>query len=699
MKMIRLLNFIKIVRLAKVIEESKKFKKIRKKNDKNDKIKKRTVDLSKKIHKEIEKIHRARRSTSVLGIIKGKNKISDWAKKIFIQNEIRKQITQGTSSILSDSCDRISKVLNDSIYISEDEAVKENKSANYDWVNPLQADFKKLIRLTISYDEFLERKFMDFDENSFIKSELEQGKASSRILTSEPLLERLPERKESDSKYINRNISHRSLIDMNNRKSILKPITTQNSLSEARSEKNSSTHLIGYNNIIVSRNPSEIFTEKINRIIFDNTGIDLIPSDNNLPTTIDKIFEETENRFTKMRFVTPILEEDYTQPNFTNNDETYYNFKRISVDEKKILNNKRKSVIVIKKARFGSLDQVNQMKSNFLQNKIFDDSQQNFNLETSVYNSSAYINDWGLKIAKSFIKCMYQSDKKLFQEQSMGEKLTESINRKVVLIIMLLLISLPILDSEYISSFLYTDDRLGTSSSFCIGSINTFFNHSLKNPSGLIMIKRMINSCISYTAEGQKYPILLKLIFSEYPLYQNMSNIYTNNVYSNYLPQKVYTYANIDHIETTMREGRDYQYKQSSIINDTEIYIQSYVNNIESSKLAAFIGLFRTLYISIVLIIASLIFTNDINIYVIKPIDIITAKLHLFIKNHDLIYKIDPLNIDIDAKSIVLLQNRENKMKDPNIKKLETYYIEKLIKRLIKLVSQSIGKPSNFTLF
>ncbi len=638
MKMIRLLNFIKIVRLAKVIEETKKIKNIRRSGKMHIRNRTMNMDPILKVNKEIEKENRAKRSIGRLTTMKwkeGKPRMSQLANSIFQQVMIQNNIDKSYDS--ESFYYYIDKIKEEGIRIfgENENVMQKNRSFENEIINPIK--LRPIPRRNKSHNNLLDSK----NEN---------------------------ECTHKDAYYYQKLLSKRKILfPGNSRKQIsLSRIETSQILSKSTDRRVSFMHsLIGFPATPAAEKVISISTDGdiVNKVIFEKKELN---------TSSDTFRDKRLGLRKKMPSI--INEEDHNMHSGCNDSGSFKESMNLKKNKFWTSSSQKKTSIAVTE---NITDTQNYLIANPKYNSFF-----KFNAEYLVNKDDV---DWGQRFAEALIKYIKKNKSKHINEASIGEKLTESINRKVVLMIMVLLVILPVIDDGYILTF-YSDYELKFASGFCLQTMAMFYNTSLENPNALKMLNKVINNCVNITWEDEISPYILYLNFSKFETYRNVVDKYGNTSYRDLLPNETYYANDYDNIIRVKRKSRDYLFINS-------ISFDNYYSNIVQSGLTARLGLFRTLFVSLLLVLSSVVFTNDVTVYVIKPIDLMTAKLHLYINNTDIIFKINPMNIKINAKSIILLQNKNKKIKDPGIKNLETYWIDKLIKRLIRLVSLSVGKP------
>ena len=716
MKMIKLLNFIKIVRLAKVIEETKKIKNIRKNYIKKSNLEKdKVIIINKTNNNDINLYTRSsvlnkikKRSKQLNRLTLKENRFISNNKKLSNENKLYNIIQQVHTVDYSD---------NDFLLYSFFE----------EYNNPIEIESDKQFSLSCDKiyvqtpnESIAQEKYNDnFNLDKIIKDKRISSAKKLKRTNSDTLSSiRLNSAKlSSNSKNLNSdkndiediqivkkqnflplsNYEPKKLIDKKQRLSI-KPIPRDKRMSI----------LFNVNSNQINNFRKNIFSFDITNNINDRNTDRIITtsnySDNEYLLKSDRSSEKDSNKNSleilknKNNKINSIKEVDENQSSYQN-----INSSQESDIKRKKLNTKKKKVDIRQIKIIGGGNK--KIDKDSIENIIIHNNLSKIGKEIISRNISkpseaivtAYSTDivkieeeWSIKISQALISFIY--GKKIIEEngKGLGDKLTESINRKVVIMIMLLLIFFPIIDSDYLNTLIYTNDQNPLFTDFCLNSINVFFNASIEDPNKLLFLNKIINKCVNITYENERYPLFLKINFSEYKLLNNLTEKYTETNYSSYLPNTTYVNPNLDFIIKTMHKGGDYSINSYFFNNSKIDYIS---NEIIDNKLNSLLNIVRTLFVSILLLISTSIFTNDITVYVIKPIDLIIAKLQIYMKNTDLVFKIDPLNMQITTKSIILLQNKDKKkVKDLNLKKLETYVIDKLIKKLISLISISLGK-------
>jgi hypothetical protein len=297
-------------------------------------------------------------------------------------------------------------------------------------------------------------------------------------------------------------------------------------------------------------------------------------------------------------------------------------------------------------------------------------------------------------ISKLLIRLSKQPDE--IKSDNLGNKLVEKIIQKVVIVVMFLLISLPIIDADYITSFIYPPEYLPAVSDYCLNGLDTSFAMALEDPVYIDQINFFLQFCTNTTDATDSIPFFTNIDFSNYSLYTNLTNLYGKSEYAETLPLAVYNYTSFNVTPYFHRNGRDYKFGIISFDNLT--YISYEENTYLSGRLTSELNLIKNVFVSILLIISAQVFSYDITSLVIQPVKRIMARLVFYLSSFDMVEKLSLEKMHLDSTTIILLNEKKNSLKSKKNKQkknrtMETYLIDKAMKKLIGLISLSIGKP------
>jgi hypothetical protein len=255
--------------------------------------------------------------------------------------------------------------------------------------------------------------------------------------------------------------------------------------------------------------------------------------------------------------------------------------------------------------------------------------------------------------------------------------LTETINHIIVIIVMALLISLPIVDEDFFSTFLYNQNQLVSKEKYCLSLISKFILASKNDSLYLKGLNRTINRCTYEWSGFSNDTRFVNFNFSDSTDYYTLKSLYT---YYN-LPYFIES-INSSNFLLTYRIGLDY-------------YNMSYGNEISSTidqtpinRLTSIFSIVKSFFVAGVLISISYLLNQDVINYVIFPLNVLIEKLKFYLENC----------IQIDYSMELATQN--DKFNDEQIvkkkKKIEIYIIEQTLKKFVNLISLSLGKQSKY---
>jgi hypothetical protein len=292
-------------------------------------------------------------------------------------------------------------------------------------------------------------------------------------------------------------------------------------------------------------------------------------------------------------------------------------------------------------------------------------------------------------LAKYIHKTKTASNEEVHKTSNLEEALTERIVHKVVIMVMFLLVALPIIDDNYIMTFLYLPDNLPTVVNYCLNGLDSIFSEAVHNPIFLKALNLIIQHCTNTSDTSDNIPFLINLNFSNYHSYSQLITNYSNTNYSQYLPQMVYNYTSFENVNPYFgREGRDFQ---SGAINIDEGSFITYRLNVHMTyRLMSIFNIMKNIFIAVILIVSAVVFSGDIKRIVINPVNKIMSRLDSYLKGIEII---DDENEENKLNKGEVRLSLKDIMKKSKIKRLETYQLEKAMKKLISLISLSIGKP------
>jgi hypothetical protein len=673
LKMLKLLNFLRIIRLAKVLEQSKKLQEMklntRKKQQSNFLIRKSLIQLNKGL--------KPRPAIKAIDVLAGLRKAKRLSAVNSSYTNLKKHINieESNKLVLSDNRGENGSKCNtenEQMINRSSAPLQENGNTNNNDCGYSHTAHNFKLQLKSSRHEF--NNPIEYDLTKFLEK---------RKLTVDDLL------RKSD------NIQNGVNIDNNNNFNNANIVNKQDHIR------------IIPNIIIPPRKKTNMVTEHIDPI---------------------KIQVERNDRFHRRRFPITLQKVSIHE----NNNESSVERFSVDFDENKDSNRLRRNkadilasrALSLKRKQFGTT----KITRNSLEGLLHADSNtksfSNVGEMVRKRNPSEISepfflineNDTKLKtlsrlrrtttLGPSAVevvsRCIYKiSTRKEEDEDFKGNDLEkilfQKITQKVVIMIMFLLISLPILDVDYITSFVYPPETLPTVTNFCVNGLDSIFTQALTNPVYLSSINLFIYHCTNTSDTPDYIPYFINLNFSRYDLYYNLTELYNNTEYAKDLPNMVFNYDNFNVTPYFNRSSRDYQQGDISFGDDS--YISYSLDTYLKYRLMSLLNLAKNIFVSALLIICALVFSNDTTVHVIQPVNKIMARLGFYLNNFDMIEKADPEKMKLDEKSIVLINEKKNTLlkykrkKDQNSKKMETYLIDKAMKKLISLISLSIGKP------
>jgi hypothetical protein len=300
--------------------------------------------------------------------------------------------------------------------------------------------------------------------------------------------------------------------------------------------------------------------------------------------------------------------------------------------------------------------------------------------------------------------------KKKHRKPTLEESLTDLLTNKLVILVMVILIIVPILDVDYVTTTILAsiaDDGFYLDfKDFWIESLQLAVNKSIENPVYLITLNMCIDRFKDASYDGSSLkesnytdpPLFYYYNFTLFQEYQLLKSTYNNTKYYSLVPDDNYEHPDFKKIFSSKRNNFNFVDHKYQIGNFSLIEI---VYNIDVEKsLDSLLNVFKIIFISIVLLLGSYIFSQDIQNLVTRPLDLCMTRLKFYLSNTDSLTE----NIDFDnndkmdirsayEKALILIDKNQGKKSNSNAK-LETKGIDNNIKILINLISISIGKPS-----
>ncbi len=337
----------------------------------------------------------------------------------------------------------------------------------------------------------------------------------------------------------------------------------------------------------------------------------------------------------------------------------------------------------------------------------------------------------------------------IIDKENLEEKMTKRMTQKLILIIMTLLIFFPILDASYINIFLYDNEEMSTVHKFCLNGIDDAFTKSIENLKYIKAIQKIFTRCIDLAEDGSSLmeleadynssdeqvlnipayrmlsgggggasnlnlshhvlspfpPYFYYFNFSSYENYHLLLEIIdgqpNKSHYLQFIPNETWQHVDYDYI--TYYEYKGFSYFRSYFSNDdiSNSTIEFVYNNKANQMLQSILNILKVVIIGIVLIGGSLLFTDLITYYVVRPLDKVMTRLEFYLNNTDSLNEeiekdsIDKMDITSAYKKALLLINDKEREKKFLSTNNETYELDSTIKVLINLIAVSLGKPGN----
>ena len=286
---------------------------------------------------------------------------------------------------------------------------------------------------------------------------------------------------------------------------------------------------------------------------------------------------------------------------------------------------------------------------------------------------------------------------------------------------MVILIIVPILDLDYVTTTIWASiEDEGFYLDFhnlWIKSVHTAVLKSIENPVYLSTLNMCVDRFKDASYDGSSLkesnftdpPLFLFYNFTLFKEYQLLKSTYNNTKYFDLIPSENYEHPDYRKIIATKRNNFNFVDHKYQVSNYSIIEIV-YNTDVEKT-LDSFLNVLKIVFISIVLLLGSYIFSQDIQHLVTRPLDLCMTRLKFYLSNTDSITE----NIEFDnddkldirsayEKALILIDRNQGKKSNSNAK-LETKGIDNNVKILINLISISIGKPSkkyryhNFLIF
>ncbi len=345
------------------------------------------------------------------------------------------------------------------------------------------------------------------------------------------------------------------------------------------------------------------------------------------------------------------------------------------------------------------------------------------------------------------------AEEHITEKENLEEKMTKRMTRKLILIIMTLLVFLPILDASYINIFLYDNEEMSTVHKFCLNGIDDAFTKSIENLKYIKAIQKIFTRCIDLAEDGSSLmeleagynssdeqvlnipthrmlgggggkvlnlnlsqhvlspfpPYFYYFNFSFYENYRLLLEIIdgqpNKSHYLQFIPNKTWQHSDYEYI--SYYEYKGFSYFRSYFSNDeiSNSTIEFVYNNKANQMLQSILNILKVVIIGIVLIGGSLLFTDLINYYVVRPLDKVMTRLEFYLNNTDSLNEeiekdsIDKMDITSAYKKALLLINDKEREKKYLSTNNETYELDSIIKVLINLISVSLGKPGNILIY
>ncbi len=309
-----------------------------------------------------------------------------------------------------------------------------------------------------------------------------------------------------------------------------------------------------------------------------------------------------------------------------------------------------------------------------------------------------------------------EEKKNIIKIKTIEEKIGPALSAKLIAIIMILLISLPIMNSEYVNLFIFNPDE-SAAFFFIVNSITKLIDNSNGDPkylSGLFHFYNLAlqSSEIQDSFEDEEYysePYLYYFDLSSYKPYINLYDKYINDTsYNMYLPNKTYFHFDYEKVVNERRSALNYDLKIYEYDDNSTIVLMFNRNSLQITSTT--LNLLKTATVSIFIICGVLIFNHDITVYVAKPIDKVLKRLKYYLNNMDsLIDESPPEEIALEINRSKTMKKRTSffaskipKYQDSAIKnpksQIQSIDIDQNIKVLINLASMTIGTQSKIFL-
>lgn len=263
---------------------------------------------------------------------------------------------------------------------------------------------------------------------------------------------------------------------------------------------------------------------------------------------------------------------------------------------------------------------------------------------------------------------------------NLQKNLSEKIIRKVVIIVLMIIVILPIIDLQSVLNYVYSESELLSKNRYCYDQITKFISAAKTDSVYLYGLNMTLKHC--FTNESKEDDTFIALL--NFTSHSDYMTLRSKNHEIN-LPSEL----KIDNLQQYLEFKRpsSFYINVSDLEDLNNVIVMIYDNSI-LAKTTYLLNIVRTVVVAFVLILSAIFFNRDVITYVIIPLDKIFSRLDYYLNDFDQ-YMIDEQDLEL------LRLNGPDTIKDNRAlktNKLETQLIEMTLKKLVSLISISIGK-------
>jgi len=232
------------------------------------------------------------------------------------------------------------------------------------------------------------------------------------------------------------------------------------------------------------------------------------------------------------------------------------------------------------------------------------------------------------------------------QNLKLDKKLTRNFTNRLVIIINLIIVTLTIVDLDFIFEIVHPLNEQPNFHFICLDLMYLYMNLTVHNPEKYFQsFNTTVETCLyskpyllNYPSERNQVNLMpenleffMWINFTHLQIFDNFNNKTNNFFFQN----KIWELNGTTEYLGSLRESQDYYVERYYFADEDYVTFYSYKRHL--TRLTHTLDMLKAIFVAFILIYGNLLFTSDINFYIISPIENIFKRLNLIFKAIDIV--------------------------------------------------------------